>query len=124
MKPTEPEPQVELQKEEPKQCVAAGASSVNQITLEPVNDSDGDGGEQFSFDADTESNADEEVAEEPAEPEVEREKTPEEPAQLEPEEVELDEPAEPEVEREKTPEEPAQPVARRDGARRGAGATI
>jgi hypothetical protein len=69
MKPTEPEPQVELQRKEPKECVAAGASSVNQITLEPANDSDSEGGEQFSFDADTESNADEEMAEEPAEPE-------------------------------------------------------
>jgi hypothetical protein len=34
------EPQVELQREEPRECVAAGASSVNQITLEPANDSD------------------------------------------------------------------------------------
>jgi hypothetical protein len=99
MKPTEPEPQGE----EPKECVAAGASAVNQITLEPVNDSDNEGSEQFNFDADTESNADEEMAEEP---EVEREKNPEEPAQPEPEEREIEELAEPEVEREKTPEEP------------------
>jgi hypothetical protein len=65
--------------------VAAGANAMNQITLEPV-DSDSETGDQFNFDADTESNADEEMAEEPAEPQVEREKTPTEPAEPEPEE--------------------------------------
>jgi hypothetical protein len=105
MKPTEPEPQVELQEKEPKECVVAGASAMSQITLEPVNDSDNEGGDEFNFDADTESNADEEMAEEP---EVERQKNSEEPAQPEPEDGELEELAEPEVEREKTPEEPTQ----------------
>jgi hypothetical protein len=73
------EPQVELQSEEQKECEAAGASAVSHITLEPARDSDDEEGDQFNFDADTESNADEEMAEEPAEPEAEHEKTPEEP---------------------------------------------
>jgi hypothetical protein len=105
MKPTEPEPQVEPQEKEPKESVAAGASAMSQMTLEPVNESDNEGGEEFNFDADTESNAEEEMA---VEPEVERQKNPEEPAQPEPKNGELEELAEPEVEREKTPEEPTQ----------------
>jgi hypothetical protein len=42
--------------------------------------------DQFNFDADSEGGSDEEMSAEPAEPQVEREKTPTEPAEPEPEE--------------------------------------
>jgi hypothetical protein len=70
-----------------RENVAAGAGTVNQIVLESIG-SDSEANDQFNFDADSEGGSDKEMATEPAEPQVEREKTPTEPAEPEPEEEE------------------------------------
>jgi hypothetical protein len=65
--------------------VAAGASAVSQIVLDPSG-SDSEVNDQFNFDADSKGGSGEEMSTELAEPQVEREKTPTEPAEPEPEE--------------------------------------
>jgi hypothetical protein len=73
------------EKQMERESVAAGDGAVNQILLEPVG-SDSDANDQYNFDADSESGSDVEMSAEPAEPQVEREKPPTEPAEPEPQE--------------------------------------
>jgi hypothetical protein len=85
MRPEEPHMEPHSSKHMERENEAAGAGTVNQIILEPVG-SDSEANDQFNFDADSEGGSDEEMSTEPAEPQVEHEKTPTEPAEPEPEE--------------------------------------